>query len=112
MMSVAMPAATSPAAAPPPSPGSAGNMPLPPAVEAIQRDYAALLRSEAARRWIGAAYGLGGNAGTSRPEMPAEIIAAARLARKLEALIGTMSDEANRALTGTGEPMVKKRITG
>jgi hypothetical protein len=85
-------------------------MPLPPMIEAIQRDYAALLRSEAARRWIDAAYEPGRAAETPRSEMPAEVIAAARLARKLEALIGMMSDEANRALTADGEHMVKKRI--
>jgi len=80
-------------------------------MEAIQRDYVALLRSEAARRWIGAAYGLR-RAETARLEMPAEIIAAARLAREMEALVGMMSDEANQALTGNSERMVKKRITG
>jgi hypothetical protein len=80
---------------------------LPPAIEAIQRDYAALLRSEAARRWIDAAYGAG-RAPAMRPDMPAEIVAAARLARELEELIAAMSDKANRALTQNGECMVKK----
>jgi hypothetical protein len=103
-----MPTSASAVAAAPPS-DPTGGMPLPPAIEAIQRDYAALLRSEAARRWIGVAYEPGSTQAL-RPEMPAEIIAAAHLARQLEALIGTMSDEANRALTADGEPMVKKRI--
>ena len=109
IMPTAIPTATSAAPAAPSD--RTGGAPLPPVMEAIQRDYVALLRSEAARRWIGAAYGLR-RAETARLEMPAEIIAAARLAREMEALVGMMSDEANQALTGNSERMVKKRITG